>query len=279
MVVGRGAIGALYVRATGVTAHVAAARALGASAVSAMTPLVEKLKALTDLSRGISATAGVFRCGGTRQVSPVQAELHLELRAKDQDGAVWLVTEAKRISSVPPADDRVKITIEGGFYRPPFPNSAGTRRLYGIAQQLGVNWAWWWTNRLARRMRWQFRGGAGCADLGWVGDDLPRILQPARTRGTGQHRCAYAAVRQVDPGDWPGGKRLKAHQRFRRFPAGGVVVLQPATPGSSRQTISVPSRLARQPGTSPPIRRPAPCKAAPNWSTPSWCCRHRLAGR
>jgi glutamate carboxypeptidase len=137
LVVGRGAVGALYVRAAGVTAHVAAARDLGASAVSALAPMVVALEALTDLSRGISATVGVFRGGEARQVFPAQAELHLDLRARDQAGADWLVAEATRIASIKPADPRVTITIEGGFYRPPFPTSPGTRRLHDMARAIG----------------------------------------------------------------------------------------------------------------------------------------------
>jgi glutamate carboxypeptidase len=137
LVVGRGAVGALYVRAAGVTAHVAAARDLGASAVSALAPMVAALEALTDLSRGVSATIGVFRGGEARQVFPAQAELHLDLRARDQAGADWLVAEATRIASVPPADPRVTITVEGGFYRPPFPTTPGTRRLHDMARAIG----------------------------------------------------------------------------------------------------------------------------------------------
>jgi glutamate carboxypeptidase len=99
--------------------------------------MVAALEALTDLPRGISATVGVFRGGEARQVFPAQAELHLDLRARDQPGADWLVVEATRIASVEPADPRVAITVEGGFYRPPFPTSPGTRRLYDMARMVG----------------------------------------------------------------------------------------------------------------------------------------------
>lgn len=136
IVVGRGAVGALYVRATGVTAHVASARAEGASAIAALAGLVHPLEALTDEARGVGASVGILRGGDARQVVPASAELHLDLRATTAEGADWLVAAARRIAAIPPADTRVIIAAEGGFYRPPFPTGAGTRRLYAMAQAL-----------------------------------------------------------------------------------------------------------------------------------------------
>lgn len=136
LVVGRGAVGALYVRASGVTAHVGSARAQGASAISALAALVGPLEALTDEARGVGASVGILRGGDARQVVPASAELHLDLRAATVEGADWLVAEARRIAAVPPADTHVSIAAEGGFYRPPFPTGPGTRRLYAMAQAL-----------------------------------------------------------------------------------------------------------------------------------------------
>ncbi len=138
LVVGRGAVGALYVRATGVTAHVGPARALGASAISALAALVAPLEALTDPERGVGTSVGILRGGAARQVIPDHAELHLDLRATTQEGADWLLAELKTITATPPRDPRVTITADGGFYRPPFPTTGGTRRLYALAQQVGA---------------------------------------------------------------------------------------------------------------------------------------------
>ncbi len=138
VVVGRGAVGALYVRATGVTAHVGAARALGASAIAALAPMVPALEALSDPARGVGASVGIFRGGTARQVTPDAAEFHLDLRAADQAGADWLLTEVRRIARTPPTDPRVRITVEGGFYRPPFPTGPGTQALFALAQRVGA---------------------------------------------------------------------------------------------------------------------------------------------
>jgi len=138
IVVGRGAVGALYVRATGVTAHVGPARALGASAISALAALVAPLEALTDPVRGVGTSVGIFRGGAARQVVPAEAELHLDLRADDQAGADWLLAEVRRIAEARPADPRVSVSVEGGFYRPPFPTQPGTLALYAMAERIAT---------------------------------------------------------------------------------------------------------------------------------------------
>jgi glutamate carboxypeptidase len=136
LVVGRGAVGALYVRARGVTAHVGVAREAGASAISALAPLVSALERLSDAKRGVFASVGIFQGGAARQVVPDAAELHLDLRAADAAGAEYLLAEARRIAATPPADPRVTIDVEGGFSRPPFPTSSDTRRLYERARSI-----------------------------------------------------------------------------------------------------------------------------------------------
>ena len=138
VVVGRGAVGALYVRATGLTVHVGANRAGRASALSALAPLVPALEALTDPALGVGASVGILRGGAARQVVPGEAELHLDLRAADQGGADWLLAEARRVAGAPPADPLVTLSVESGFYRPPFPTGPGTERLFALTEGVGA---------------------------------------------------------------------------------------------------------------------------------------------
>ena len=119
-------------------AHVGANRAGAASALLALAPLVPGLEALTDPARGVGASVGILRGGAARQVVPGEAELHLDLRVADQAGADWLLAEARRIAGAPPADPRVTVRVEGGFYRPPFPTGAGTERLFALALGVGA---------------------------------------------------------------------------------------------------------------------------------------------
>jgi len=134
MVVGRGAVGAFYLNATGITAHVGSAREKGASAVAALAALVAPLEALGDPPNGLCATVGILRGGEARQVVPGSAELHLDLRAPDDASGEKLLEEVRAIAARPPADPRVTITSRGGFTRPAFPTHAGTRALYAAAE-------------------------------------------------------------------------------------------------------------------------------------------------
>jgi glutamate carboxypeptidase len=135
MVIGRGAVGAVYLRATGVTAHCGAAREKGASAVVALAALVPALEALGDPANGLSATVGIFRGGAARQVVPGEAEIHLDLRAPDDAAAERLLAEVRAIAARPPADPRVSIALSGGFTRPAFPTLPPMRALYALAEE------------------------------------------------------------------------------------------------------------------------------------------------
>ncbi|MBX9749613.1 MAG: M20/M25/M40 family metallo-hydrolase [Roseococcus sp.] len=135
MVVGRGAVGAFYLNATGITAHVGSAREKGASAVAALAALVAPLEALGDPANGLCATVGILRGGEARQVVPGSAEMHLDLRAPDDAAGEKLLEEVRAIAARPPADPRVTIAFRGGFTRPAFPTHEGTRVLFAKAEE------------------------------------------------------------------------------------------------------------------------------------------------
>lgn len=138
MVIGRGAVGAIYVNAIGVTAHCGSARDMGASAVAALAAMVPRLEALGDLAGGLHATVGILRGGDARQVVPGWAEMHLDLRAPDDASADKLLADVHQILSEPPADPRVAVTVRGGFTRPSFPTLGGTRTLLALAEGFGA---------------------------------------------------------------------------------------------------------------------------------------------
>ncbi|WP_372622193.1 M20/M25/M40 family metallo-hydrolase [Falsiroseomonas sp.] len=138
VVIGRGAVGAAYVTATGVTAHCGAARDKGASAVAALAAMVPRLESLGDISAGLYATVGILRGGDARQVVPGWAEMHLDLRAPDDAAAERLLADVRRIVTAPPSDPRISVALRGGFTRPAFPTHAGTRELLALAESFGA---------------------------------------------------------------------------------------------------------------------------------------------
>jgi glutamate carboxypeptidase len=136
VVTGRGAVGAVIVRAAGVSAHCATAPEKGASAVRALAGIIGDLEALSDHAKGISASVGILRGGAARQVVPPDAELHLDLRAPDDASAGALLQGVREIVARPSFDARVTLSMSGGISRPAFPRRDGTEKLYAIAQKI-----------------------------------------------------------------------------------------------------------------------------------------------
>jgi glutamate carboxypeptidase len=90
VVVERGAVGAIVVRANGISAHVMH-RSTGASAIRALAAMVEPLEALSNPANGEGINVGILRGGDARQVVPRDCEMHIDLRAADADGAERLL--------------------------------------------------------------------------------------------------------------------------------------------------------------------------------------------
>lgn len=125
VVVARGAVGALRVRARGRTAHAAGHEDRGASAVAALAPLVGTLERLSRPQDGALVSVGVFRGGVARQVVPDDAELHVDLRAPDAATAAALLADVTAaVSAADGAARDVEVTLEGGITRPAFPARA-----------------------------------------------------------------------------------------------------------------------------------------------------------
>jgi acetylornithine deacetylase/succinyl-diaminopimelate desuccinylase-like protein len=124
VVIGRGAVGAIIVRATGISAHTVNL-AEGASALRALADMVAPLESLTDLGRGDIVNVGVLKGGDARQVVPPSAEMHIDLRARTGEAAERLLSRVMDILRTPPGP-RVRIEIGGGITRPAFPRSAST---------------------------------------------------------------------------------------------------------------------------------------------------------
>ncbi|RAI01778.1 hypothetical protein DLJ53_10250 [Acuticoccus sediminis] len=138
----RGAVGAMILRATGRTAHIAVNPEEGRSALGPLAGIVGTIEAMTDLSLGRLATVGILKAGSARQVVPDAAEMHVDLRAPDQPSAEMMAATVRRAAAdAAAASPGVEITVSGGVTRPAFPAevSAPLVALYqGIAAAAGV---------------------------------------------------------------------------------------------------------------------------------------------
>jgi glutamate carboxypeptidase len=138
VVLERGAVGAIRVAARGRSAHSSGDEDSGASAVSALAPLVAELEALGDM--GSSVSVGVFHGGVARQVVPDRAELLVDLRAPGGEAAEALVERVRSLVGEHEAPG-VELSVEGGVTRPALPRerSEGMWRLaQGCAAELGL---------------------------------------------------------------------------------------------------------------------------------------------
>jgi len=141
MMTSRGAVGAFFVEARGVSAHAAVNYAKGASAVRELAAMVAPLEALTDIEAGTVVNVGKFEGGQARQVIPHEARMHLDVRARTPEQALRLEARLREIIGTRD-NPRVDVELLGGWTRPSWPLSNGTADLYRkakrIADSLGV---------------------------------------------------------------------------------------------------------------------------------------------
>jgi glutamate carboxypeptidase len=103
--------------------------------VSELARQVTRIEALSDPAAGTTVTVGVVR-GGTRpNVVPAEAQALIDVRAATAAEAAR-VTAALR--GLRPVDSRIRLTVEGGFDRPPMERSAGTARLFALAREVAA---------------------------------------------------------------------------------------------------------------------------------------------
>ena len=104
----------------------------GASAVVELARQIERVAALTDLSRGITVNPGVIE-GGTRpNVVAAGASAQIDIRVARLRDAAPL---DRKLRALQPVNPRCRLQISGGLNRPPMERTPQIRRLFRLAQQ------------------------------------------------------------------------------------------------------------------------------------------------
>lgn len=130
----RKGVGAFTVVVRGKASHAGVDFQAGASAVLELARQIERIATFTRMERGITVNPGVI-AGGTRSnVVAAEARAEVDIRVLRLKDAVGL---EKKFRSLQPFDKRCSIEVTGGLNRPPMERSAGTVRLFRMAQKLG----------------------------------------------------------------------------------------------------------------------------------------------
>ena len=131
----------------GVEAHAGLDPGKGASAIHEIAAQIAAVERLQDLPRGISVNVGVV-AGGTRpNVVAGHARAVVDVRAPTREAAAAIEAAFRALH---PVRAGTRLTVQGGFDRPPMERTPGVARLFERAREVAAS--------LGRDLR---EGGAG----------------------------------------------------------------------------------------------------------------------
>jgi glutamate carboxypeptidase len=117
----------------GVAAHAGLDPGKGASAIHELASLIASIERLQDLERGITVNAGVIS-GGTRpNVVAEEARATIDVRAKTSADAADVDS---RLRQLHPGRAGTRLTVQGGFARPPLERTDAVAALFARAAAL-----------------------------------------------------------------------------------------------------------------------------------------------
>jgi len=130
----RKGVGNYRIRVHGVASHAGVDFDKGHSAVIELARQILEITKFVDLTRGITVNPGVIRGGTRSNVIAAEASVEVDVRiARMADAG----TVSEKFSAVRAFDSQCRVEVTGGVNRPPMERSAGTARLFEIAQGVG----------------------------------------------------------------------------------------------------------------------------------------------
>lgn len=120
----------------GIAAHAGLDPGKGASAIHELAALVTELERLQDLSRGISVNVGIVS-GGTRpNVVAAEARAIVDVRAPTRAAAESIEAAVRALQ---PRRPGTRLTVDGGFERPPMERGPGVAELFSRASAVAAS--------------------------------------------------------------------------------------------------------------------------------------------
>lgn len=137
--------GRYVIEATGRGAHAGLSHDEGVNAIAALAHVIEPIEALTDYARGVTLNVGLIAGGTSTNTVPERARLEVDGRVIDPAHAVEIDAKIREIVARPGLPARLadaRLTVEGGFHRPPMvatdANRALMRRYAAQAEAVGL---------------------------------------------------------------------------------------------------------------------------------------------
>ena len=135
----RKGVGHFVVEVEGKPAHAGVEPRKGISAIRELAHQILYLHALTDHEAGVSVNVGVIEGGTTPNVVPARASARVDVRATTIEQAGMIEEAIRQARSYLPG---TRLTVHGGFNRPPMERTEGVASLFqrarSIARTIGL---------------------------------------------------------------------------------------------------------------------------------------------
>jgi len=119
----------------GIAAHAGLDPGKGASAIHELATQIAAIERLQDLPRGISVNVGMISGGSRPNVVAEEARAVVDVRAPTREAADRVEAGLLNLN---PARPGTRLTIRGGFDRPPMERTDGVARLYALAADVAA---------------------------------------------------------------------------------------------------------------------------------------------
>lgn len=126
--------GRFRITISGERAHAGLEPEGGASAVLALSRVVEQLHDVSDPERGATLNVGLVEGGQRANVVAPESEARVDARTTSAEDAEWLRAKLRELETGVPGTE---LTVEGGFNRPPMEPTEGNDALWRAARALG----------------------------------------------------------------------------------------------------------------------------------------------
>lgn len=131
----RKGIGRFTVTVRGKPAHAGLNPDKGVSAIVELSYQIQHLFGLNDFEKGITVNVGMIQGGSSANVIAEESKAIVDVRVSNQEDALRI---EKEIMSLKPQHVESEVFVDGYFGRPPMERTPENRKLWSLAQDMGL---------------------------------------------------------------------------------------------------------------------------------------------